>query len=143
MKPLFVSLLLFTITLVAQAETVDFKERQSKKLYNILADLGLKSDFPAEKQTRQWAKPAVCVKESAAGATAYGCQIHDQLKGESSQSTGSVAKKLYDFLVDVNGANCEDGVCVVVAPDIQCAYSWSDQNGPFARRYRCAVEKRN
>lgn len=141
MKSLLISLLLFSFAQIAQADVVELSEGQSKKLFNVLADFGLQEAYPAELQTRQWAKPAVCVKEATGGDVSYGCQLNDEIRNVNVQKTGSAAKKLYKIIEDVNDADCEDGVCIIFAPEIQCVYWWLNKDNPPSRRYRCVIEK--
>ncbi len=140
MKSLLVSLLLFAFAQAAQAVPVALNEGQSKKLYNVLAAYGLRTAFPAEMQTREWAKPVLC-QRAVNGGVNYTCLLHDEFHNVNVQKTGMVAKKLYYFLKDVNGAVCEGPKCFTRTADIKCIYWWPNKDNPPERRYLCAIDK--
>lgn len=141
MKSLLVSLLLFAFAQAAQAVPVALNEWQSKKLYNVLAAYGLRTAFPAEMQTREWAKPVLCQRLITIGADAYTCILHDNFHGGNVTRTGAVAKKLYDFIGLVNPIVCEGPKCFARTDDIKCIYFWPNKDNPPERRYLCAIDK--
>ncbi|WP_409478212.1 hypothetical protein [Pseudobdellovibrio sp. HCB154] len=140
MKSLLVSLLLVAFTQSAHAVAIELNEGQSKKLYNILAEFGLRTPYPPGMQTREWAKPAVCVKTVNSGVS-YACLVHDEFHNVNVQRTGFVAKKLYQFIHGVNAPVCEGARCIVRTDDIKCAYYWPNKDNPPPRRYWCAIDK--
>lgn len=140
MKSLLMSLLFFAFTQGAQAAPLNLNEGQSKKIYNILASFGLRLAFPVEMQTREWAKPAACLRE-VNGGIHYTCLVHDEFRNVNVQRTGMVAKKLYDFIKGVNGANCEGARCLTSTKDIKCIYWWPNKDNPPPRRYQCQIDQ--
>ena len=140
MKSLLVGLILVVFAQGANAAPVLFNEGQSKKLYNVLAEFGLRTPFPADMQTREWAKPVICARTTNGGIH-YKCLLHDEFHNVNVQKTGLVAKKLYNIVKGVNGANCEGYQCITQTTDIKCIYWWPNKDNPPERRYLCAVEQ--
>lgn len=140
MKSLLVSLILFAFAQAAHAVPVELNEGHSKKLYNVLAAYGLRTPFPVEMQTREWAKPAICQKTVNGGVT-YTCLLHDEFHNVNVQKYGLVAKKLYHILADVNGVFCEGPKCFTRSPDIKCIYWWPNKDNPPRRRYLCWIDR--
>ncbi|AZZ37837.1 hypothetical protein CIK05_13845 [Bdellovibrio sp. qaytius] len=140
MKTLLVSLLLFAFAQGAQAAPVALNEMNSKKLYNTLAAYGLRDPYPADMQTREWAKPVICQKVTSPSVS-YTCLLHDEFHNMNVQKTGLVAKQLYMFVMGVNGADCEEYKCITKTTDIKCIYWWPNKNNPPPRRYLCVIEQ--
>lgn len=140
MKSLLVSLCLLVTGQFAHAVAIELNEGQSKKLYNILAEFGLRTPYPPGMQTREWAKPAICLKV-VNGAATYTCLVHDELKNVNVEKTGLVAKKLYQMIDTVNAPVCEGNRCLIRTEDIKCAHYWPNKDNPPPRRYWCAIEK--
>lgn len=140
MKSLLISLLLVVFAQGVQAAAHNLNEGQSKKLYNILASFGLRQDYPALMQTREWAMPAACIRE-VNGGVHYRCVVHDEIHNMNVERTGMLAKKLYDFIKGVNGANCEGYRCLTTTKDIKCIYFWPNKHEPPVRHYACQIDK--
>lgn len=140
MKSLLVSLLLFAFAQGAHAALLPLNEGQSKKIYTILAGYGLRDPRPAQMETLEWAKPAVCLRE-VNGGIHYTCQVHDNFHNTNVQRTGMLAKKLYDFIKGVNGANCEGNRCLTTTKEIQCTHYWPNKDNPPPRHYFCQIDK--
>ena len=141
MKSLLVSLLLVVFAQSVHAVAIDLNEGQSKKLYNILAQFGLRMPYPPGMQTREWAKPAVCAK-TVNGGVSYACIVHDEFHNVNVERSGLVAKKLYQFINGVNAAVCEGPRCFVRTDEIRCIYWWPNKDNPPPRRYLCSIDKR-
>lgn len=140
MKKLLISLMLLAFAHTAQAVPLNLNEGQSKKLYNILAEFGLRTPHPAEMQTREWAKPVVCARTVNGGVT-YACLLHDEFHNVNVLKEGLIAKKLYNIVKGVNGASCEGVRCVTRTEDIKCIYWWPNKDNPPQRRYLCAIDQ--
>ena len=140
MKTLLVSLLLAVFAQSAHATLTPLDEMQSKKMYNILAGFGLRTPEPPTKQTLEWAKPAACLRE-VNGGIHYTCLVHDNFHNMNVERTGMLAKKLYDFIKSVNGANCEGAKCLTTTKEIQCTYYWPIKGYPTPKRYYCQIDK--
>lgn len=140
MKSLFVSLMLVVFAQGAHAAPFALNDGLSKKLYNILAGFGLREDYPATMQTREWAHPAVCVREINMGVS-YTCLVHDEIHNVNLQKTGVVAKNLYHFIKSINGDDCEGRRCLTRTEDIKCIYWWPNKDNPPERRYACLIDK--
>lgn len=140
MKSLLIGMLLLAFAQGAQAAPLNLNEGQSKKLYTILAGFGLRLTAPADMQTREWAKPAACIRE-VNGGIHYTCLVHDEFRNMNVQRTGMVAKKLYQFIKGINGANCEGARCLTTTKEIKCIYYWPNKDNPPPRRYLCQIDK--
>lgn len=140
MKSLLISLLIFVFAQAAQADPVELDEVQSKKLYNVLAAYGLRMPFPADRQTREWAIPVNCEK-IINGSVSYTCQVHDEYHHVDVQRTGSIAKKLYDFIYAVNGQYCSSDTCLTTSLEVTCVYWWPNKDNPPPRPYRCVIDR--
>lgn len=140
MKSLLVSLLLVVFAQGAKAETVNLDQTLSKELYHILAVFGLRTQFPADMQTREWAHGADCAKIVNSGAH-YTCLVHDQFHSMNVQKTGSVAKKLYDMIALANPIVCGADRCLTRTSDIKCTYYWPNKYNSPEVRYFCQMDK--
>ena len=141
MKSLLICMLLLAFSQGANAAAVNLNEGQSKKLYNALAVFGLRTPYPAGMQTREWAKPVICVRDSGMGGVTYTCLLHDEFHDVNVQKSGMAAKNIYLAVKAVNGAQCEGYRCLTKTEDIKCIYYWPNKNNPPERRYICMIEQ--
>lgn len=141
MKSLLISILLLVFAQGAQAAPVLLNEGQSHKLYSALAVFGLRTPFPADYQTREWAKPVICARDVGMGGVTYTCLLHDEFHNVNVQKTGMASKNIYLALKGVNGADCEGNRCIARSTDVKCIYYWPNKQRPPERKYLCAIEQ--